>query len=273
MKVKNLANFDFDLLIDCFLSAFENYFVEMPTEKNYYKKRWIAAKVDYKLSYGMFDDGRLVGFIIHAVDYRDGRLTAYNTGTGVIPDYRGRKIVKALYDHAVEDLKVNGIESCTLEVITENEIALKAYLGIGFEVCKTYKCDGGESNLDESWPAEINEVPLEKVDWASLPNQEYYSWDNRKESIENSNYKYYEVSLDAVVESYFIINVEKQYLAQFDLLQENPLAWERLFTGIMQLSESIRTNNVDGRLTAKVAILDKVGLNNPADQYEMKLEW
>ena len=272
MIIKHLGNTDFDTLLDCFLSAFENYFVKMPTDRNYYKERWIAAKVDYKLSYGMFDEGNLVGFIIHAVDNRDGRLTAYNTGTGVIAEYRGQKIVKSLYEYAIEDLKNNGIECCTLEVITENEIALKSYLSIGFEIQKTYKCYGGSIHLDKYWDVTIREKAFEKVNWLQLPNQECYSWDNRKESIQNLNYKFYEVSYEDEVESYFIVNTEKEYLAQFDLLQEREFAWERLFDGIKQLSKSIRTNNVDDRLMAKVDILNKIGLGNPADQYEMKLE-
>lgn len=272
MKIEHLGNIDFDELIDCFLLAFENYFIKMPTDKNYYKERWFAAKVDYKLSYGMFDDGKLVGFIIHAVDYSNGRLTAYNTGTGVIPDYRGRKIIKSIYDYAIGDLKQNGIECCTLEVITENERALKAYLGIGFEICKTYEIYGGTLTIETSELVDIVKKPIEKVAWSKLPNQAYYSWDNRKESIQRANYDYYEVSFEGKVESFFIINVEKQYIAQFDILTDNEKAWERLFAGVSQLSKTVRTNNVDDRLIAKIGILSKVGLDNPAKQYEMKLE-
>ncbi|MFT6783691.1 MAG: GNAT superfamily N-acetyltransferase [Saprospiraceae bacterium] len=270
--INHLGNTDFDTLLDCFLLAFENYFVKMPTDRNYYKERWIAAKVDYKFSYGMFLGGNLVGFIIHAVDHKEGRMAAYNTGTGVVPEYRGQKIVKALYEYAIEDLKKNEIECCTLEVITENEIALKSYLSIGFEIQKTYKCFGGKIHLDKSWDVTLKEKAFEKVNWLQLPNQEFYSWDNRKESIQNPNYKFYEVYFECELESFFIINTENHYLAQFDLLQERPFAWERLFVGIHQLSEPIRTNNVDDRLTAKVNIINKVGLDNSVDQYEMKLE-
>jgi hypothetical protein len=55
MKIKNLSNTSFDALLDCFLLAFENYYVQMPTDRNYYKKRWKAAKVNLSLSYGLFD--------------------------------------------------------------------------------------------------------------------------------------------------------------------------------------------------------------------------
>ena len=100
MIVNNLSKTSLDDIIECFLLAFENYFVKMPTDTNYYKERWKASKVDLNLSYGMFDKGRLVGFIIHAVDKRAGVLTAYNAGTGVIPEYRGKRITSTIYNYA-----------------------------------------------------------------------------------------------------------------------------------------------------------------------------
>ena len=38
MKVKKLGDITFELIIDCFLKSFENYYVEVPSDKNYYKK-------------------------------------------------------------------------------------------------------------------------------------------------------------------------------------------------------------------------------------------
>jgi len=132
MIIKQLHTTSIHTIIDCFLLAFDQYFVEMPSDKVYYIERWKAAQVDFALSYGMFDDEKLVGFILHAIDKRFGVLTAYNAGTGVISEYRGKRIVKALYQFAIEDLKQNGIKKSTLEVITENEKAIKAYEGIGY---------------------------------------------------------------------------------------------------------------------------------------------
>jgi hypothetical protein len=70
--VKKLEEVKFDIIIDCFLKSFENYYVKFPTDKNYYKNRWKIAKVDFALSYGMFDGEKLVGFIINAIDNRKG---------------------------------------------------------------------------------------------------------------------------------------------------------------------------------------------------------
>ena len=107
MTVKHLGDTDFDTIMACFLSAFDNYFVKMPTDYNYYRKRWKASKVDFNLSYGMFDNDQLVGFIIHAIGRRHGEYIAFNSGTGVIPAYRGKKIVKTIYEFAIPELKTS----------------------------------------------------------------------------------------------------------------------------------------------------------------------
>ena len=156
MIVKKLGNIAFETIIDCFLKSFKNYYVELPTDINYYKQRWELAKVDFNLSYGMFDNEKLIGFIINAVDERNGIKIAFNTGTGVLPEYRGKRIVKSIYDDAIPDLKKNGITKCSLEVITDNMKAIKSYQSIGFEICKTFECYKGAINLATSEKVELN---------------------------------------------------------------------------------------------------------------------
>lgn len=229
MTIKNLKNTSFDELLDCFLLAFENYYVQMPADRAYYKKRWKAAKVDFKLSYGMFDKGRLVGFIIHAVDKRAGILTAFNTGTGVIPAYRGKRIVKLIYEYALKDLRQNGIEKSTLEVITKNNIAVRAYESVGFKICKKYKCYAGNIKIENGGQFELKEIALKNVDWEKLPNQQFYSWDFQKETILKGNYRFFQVLNNKEPESFFIINPERQSLAQFDLLNTQNKGWKGCF--------------------------------------------
>lgn len=274
LSVKNLKNIDFDELMDCFLMAFENYFVKMPTDRNYYRERWRMAKVDFKLSYGMFDQERLVGFIINAVGEKNGVLTAFNTGTGVIPEYRGLKIVKSIYDYALIDLKRNGILNCSLEVITKNEKAIRSYQCIGFEIIKKYKCYNGIIDLENSDSVDLKEISCNKIDWKTLPGNDYYSWDYQKESIQGGNFRFFQVLNHNSPESFFAINTENGHLAQFDLLNgsdDGDDGWDRLFSGIKRISGTIKVNNVDVRLTKKNNVLNRIGLVNSVDQYEMRL--
>lgn len=284
MEIRNLSETDFGILIECFLLSFENYFVKMPIDKEYYRQRWQTAQVDYRLSYGMFDNEKLVGFVIHAIDKRDEKLVAYNTGTGVIPSYRGQKIVQSIYKYAISDLKKNGIEKCILEVITENEKATKAYQNIGFEIKKRYKCFAGELKMENQFLEknnfEVRKVNYSDINWSELPNQDAYSWENHFQIIKNGNYAYYQIwnqnNLEHKLESFFVINSSNGYIAQFEVLvneeKHKKLAYQRLFSTIKEISPFIKINNIDTKFEDKINFLNSIGIENIIDQYEMEMK-
>ena len=269
MQVRDLGHTDIDIIIECFLSTFENYFVKMPTDYNYYKQRWKTAKVDFNLSYGMFDNDKLVGFIINAIDERHGEYIAFNTGTGVLPAYRGKRIVKSIYDYAIPDLKKNGIDKCELEVITKNTIAIKSYESIGFEICKTFKCFGGELLAGES-QVRVEEIPFHMVSWEQMPNQSKYSWDFHYKCLKDGNSNFYYVYNDTKIESFFAINPDGT-INQLEVLNNYKGNWERLLLAVQSISKQVRIINVDVSLGTKLTALENAGLKNTVNQYEMEM--
>jgi len=271
MIVKNLSTTPFDEIVHCFLQAFDNYFVEFPKDREYFKKRWEMSNIDYKLSFGMFDGEKLVGFIFHGIDFRAKHLTAFNLATGVIPDYRGRKITKTIYECAIEELKKNGITKCQLEVITKNYFAINAYENIGFKIVKNYKCFSGDISKTCELRYELKEINSKEQQQIDLPNQNLYSWENQIESIKKGDFKWYQVINDHKVESFFIINDKTGYIAQLEVLKETEDTWNRLFSAIQGISRKVKINNVDERLTSKIDNLEKFGLKNTIDQFEMEL--
>lgn len=68
MKIHSLERISFEQILECFLLAFEDYFVPMPTDPEYYKARWKASKVDFSASYGLFDGERFGR--VHSSFYR-----------------------------------------------------------------------------------------------------------------------------------------------------------------------------------------------------------
>ena len=274
MKIRNLADCGIDRIVHCFNEAFSDYVVKMPTDVDFWEKRWRGARVDYHLSYGVFDEGELVGFIIHGIDYDKGKLTAFNTGTGVIPKYRGQKLVKQIYKAAIPDLLENSVKKCTLEVIVGNDKAIKAYQSVGFKITKTLKCYAGSLKKSENKDLTLENLAFEDISWDQLPRQNQYSWDNRKSAIDilAKDYSYFEVLDSTSHIGYFIINPNSGNLAQFDLIEsKNESHWQILFAAIESVKTNIKINNVFNNLTDKVQAIKKTGLNNVIDQYEMEL--
>ncbi len=271
MIVKSLENIPFSEIISCFLKAFENYFVKMPLDHEYYKQRWEMAKVNFNLSYGIFDDGILVGFIINAIDKRNHQVIAFNTGTGVLPKYRGQGIVKTIYTYAIPELLKHGVSRCRLEVIKENIAAIKAYERVGFKINKHYKCYSGSIELrNKLEDFHLKQVDIDDFNWNAI-NQGAYSWDNQIETIKSETYKYYVVLVDGIWNAYFVINVDNGYLAQFDVIINSESNWFRLFTAIERISSTVRINNVNEALVDKMKFLSQIGLENTVDQYEMEM--
>jgi len=269
MEVRHLSNTDFETIMECFLLAFDGYFVKMPTDYDYYKQRWKAAKVDFELSYGMFDNNKLVGFIIHAIDKRGDDITAFNTGTGVIPEYRGQRIVKSIYKYAISDLIQNGITKSVLEVIVENEKAIKAYKSIGFNICKKFKCYAGLLSLDHNHE-KIKEIPFHEISWEQIPNQDKYSWDFHYSSLKGGNSRYFNVMKGNRVESFFTIKQDGT-INQLEVLNNEKGNWERLFSAIQTISKQVRIINIDDSLEEKLTLIETLGLKNTVNQYEMEL--
>lgn len=271
MIIKPLRETSYDQVIDCFFKVFENYFVTIPNDPKYFKKRWADAGVDFDLSYGMFEQDELIAFIIHAIDYRNGHQIAFNTGTGVLPKYRGQHIISSIYDYAIPKLKQKGITRCSLEVITDNVSAIKTYNHIGFEITKTYHCFKGTLSLKNNSQIQVIKSNPSEFDWNQLPHQHFYSWDHQRETIQKSDFDYYTVSYNSNIESYFIINSSSGYVAQCEVLNLEKSSWERLFQGIQTIAKEIKINNIDSRNLVKIEYLKSINIPNFINQYEMEL--
>nr|WP_177190075.1 GNAT family N-acetyltransferase [Allomuricauda taeanensis] len=245
--------------------------MELSKDSQYYKERWRMAKVSYNLSYGAFYQGELVGFVLNAVDERQGFQTAFNACTGVLPKHRGKKIVKTIYEHAIPILRTHGVERCSLEVITKNQRAVRAYRSVGFDIKKKYKCFRGTLVPSQSEGYEVIEKNYNREMATQILDQHWYSWENQGPSLIGGNFKYFEIVFNGELESYFIMAKESGYVAQLEVISASPEAWGRMLNALSQISSFIKINNIDDRLHSKIISLQNAGLENHLDQFEMEM--
>jgi len=272
MHIQNLSTTDLEDIIFSILVSFDGYFVTMPSETAYWASRFKSGRVDFSLSFGMFDKDVLVGFIINGIDNFNGQLTAFNTGTGVVPKFRKQGIVAKLYAHAFPIFKRRGINHCALEVIQSNAVAIRVYERIGFSIQKSYNCFKGKLSSSRE------EARLEKKDFSSIENKfhHFYAWDNCNEAIdksEESTYQTFEVfDFKSQKIGFFVINPQSGYLPQFEIYERSRVQhWQVLFDGVAQIAEDIKINNVDVRRKSLVEALLGLGLRNNINQFEMQL--
>ena len=137
----HFASVDPTKLQGAFLEAFADYAMDASgTTEERLLLRMRKNSVDYVLSPGLYDEDRLVGFTLIGIDAWGGRLTAYDAGTGIVPEFRKQGWAKKMLDHALPALREKGVERFALEVLQQNEPAIKAYRKSGFEIVRELRC-------------------------------------------------------------------------------------------------------------------------------------
>jgi len=123
-----------------FMDAFADYAMDASgTQEERLLLRMQKNGVDYDVSPGLYDIEKLVGFTVVGIDRWNGELSAYDCATGLAPDFRKQGWARKLFDFALPELLDRGVERFVLEVLQQNEPAIKAYTKSGFEVVRELK--------------------------------------------------------------------------------------------------------------------------------------
>ena len=90
------------------------------------------------ISLGLFHNNKLIGFVLNGKRKWNGKETAYDMGTAIIPDYRTCGFSKKMIVKVTEILKENNIEQYLLEVIQNNIKAFELYKSQGFQITRNF---------------------------------------------------------------------------------------------------------------------------------------
>ncbi|MBP6391109.1 MAG: GNAT family N-acetyltransferase [Flavobacteriales bacterium] len=269
MRIATLAETTIPELVEVFLKAFEGYFVALPKKLAYWEDRFRSAGVDLSRSYGAYDGDQLVAFIIHGIGVVDGEPTAFNTGTGVLPAYRGRRVVDAIYAEALPALRAHGIAQSTLEVITKNIVAIRLYERIGFQTIHLWRSFIGSLTVDA---AEDQLHPAEFIG-ADLGPDTHYSWDYRIGPLLLAPQRWQLFTLNGDLRTgHVLLDPSTGRVGRLGVADEQDAAqWQRLLKALAAVKSDVRVINVHPERTALIESLLARGLANIVDQYEMRL--
>jgi ribosomal protein S18 acetylase RimI-like enzyme len=282
MIIANLTSTNLSEITRSFNAAFSDYIIQFTATEEYLENRWEAAGVNFNLSFGAFINGKLVGFIIHGIDNWNGLKTAFNVGTGVIPEHRGKKIVKKLYNYALPILKSHGIEQCRLEVIQNNEKAVKAYKRVGFKEERellgfTYKCNQIQYEI-----APVRQIQLKikndimNIDWNKVKAFWDFepSWENSISCLMRKfeNYQFLGLLRKESLIGYAIINPKTGYIPQFALAEKERCKGYAyyLFQKLTLISNQLAVINVDKQSLDTLSFLKSFGFKEFVSQFEME---
>lgn len=131
---------DFAIIHQAHRQAFADYLVKMALSEDQLMEMMARRAMNYDISVGAFDDGKLVAFNLNGIDDWQGRRTVYDLSTGVIPAYRGRGLTAQLFAFSEAKLRAMQARQYLLEVIETNEKARRAYEKIGFQITREFDC-------------------------------------------------------------------------------------------------------------------------------------
>ena len=172
-----------------FLEAFADYAMDASgTTEARLLLRMKKNSVDYDVSPGLYDEDRLVGFTLIGIDTWGDRLTAYDAGTGIVPDFRRQGWARKMFEHALPVLREKCVERFVLEVLQQNEPAINAYRKSRFEVARELKCYVGQTGDLESQhePSALEMRPIARSVLATLETSADWvpSFENRFSAVD-----------------------------------------------------------------------------------------
>ncbi|MFC2077203.1 GNAT family N-acetyltransferase [Candidatus Bipolaricaulota bacterium] len=277
-----IAPVDPKQLHEAFLEAFADYAMDASgTTEERLLLRMRKNAVDYEISPGLYDGDRLVGFTLIGIDEWGGRLTAYDAGTGIVPEFRKQGWARKMFDHALPKLRERGVQQFALEVLQENEPAIKAYRKSGFEIERELRCFAAKTErLAGIKPTSGFEIrPIDRATFSDLqPSADWLpSFENRF------------TAMDAIESNVQLFGAFDDEACIGGLAHSPPLNWllslvvdresRRRGVGtalIRHLASQLPVSvtrlsalNVDGQDAGTQAFLEVVGFEHLIDQYEM----
>lgn len=278
--IRSLTVEDIPQMHTGFLKGFSDYKIQFKLNRETFIKKFVEKlHLNFDLSVGIFFEKELIAFIFHSVNDYQGKKVLYNGGTGVSPQHRGKRLVKEMYEYILPDAKEAGIRHSTLEVLTDNVKAIKAYESVGFQKGALLKCFKATSlsfdyaNSDISIRSQRVFDPF-KYNYfhQALPT---YQDVNQQIIYDRNNEIILEAHWNEQLVGYIIFHSESGRISQLAVLKEiqNKGIGSRLLKEAYWLlkEKNMTLINLRAEETATASFLEKRGFINEVDQYEMDL--
>lgn len=277
LEFSNLKNISTAVLLQTFNTSFSDYLVKMQLTREQLERKLVTDAIDLNLSAGAYEDGRLIGFILHGINELGDKKIAYNAGTGVIPSKRGTNLTKAMYQYILPLLEKEGITRCILEVLEKNFPALKAYSAVGYELKRELVCFKGIPKITKTNKKALDIREIKQADWTTLSTFWDWqpSWQNSITAIQHSgeHSKMIGIYLKNKLVAYISYNPLNNRIAQFAVDKSHRRAGygKALFHYVFRKNKTeIAVINVDIESSTTITFLGSIGLFPYIYQYEME---
>jgi len=278
-RLSDIAESEFPLVEDCFDAAFADYALKGKPARLWLWNRCVKNGVDLARSAAAWSAGRVVGFTLVGLDDWAGLPAAYDAGTGIVPEHRGRGLAGRLFEHLLPQCSKRGTSRFILEVLQENEAAVSAYRKAGFDIERELDCFSLEAeHLPCSSARQEAAVPTTLEEALDLHDRGTWlpSWENSAASIRRirGKLKILGIRTGGRLVGELIFDPTSGWLHSLFVLPEHRgrgLAGALIATLVSSLpSEThLQAVNLDRRDSGSARALAKLGFRLFTSQFEM----
>lgn len=282
MEIQSLAHVGTDQLFAAFSEAFKDYELQL----NQPELEIMISRRGYvpELSFGAFENDRLVSFTLNGIGDFNGQKTAYDTGTGTIEAYRGKGLASQIFQYSIPELKKAGVQQYLLEVLQHNTSAVSVYRKQGFEVSREFNyfvepaanVQLEKYNLPSGY--HIQPIDLSLKEHMIACRNFAPSWQNSFESVERrlNDFRMWGVFAEETLAGYCIFEPNSGDITQIAVA---PLHRNHGLATCL-LREAVKTNrhknlkliNTDTRCDSITLWAESIGLTLQGKQFEMTRE-
>jgi ribosomal protein S18 acetylase RimI-like enzyme len=275
MEITTLDAISTSSMVTAFNRAFSDYAINFSYTHENFQRKIISENIIPEYSVGAFADGELIAFILHGLDEIDGQKRVFNAGTGVIPEYRGQRIVQELYNYILPVLKKKGYRHHQLEVLDGNDKAEKIYANAGFSRYRNVLSYSGVVTSGSIPGIELKEVASVNWDIAKSFCDMEPTWQNGFPAIHRT------IDTHTIVTAYregnfvgfAIYDTLSGRLRQFGVKKEErgKGIGKALFAYVCKKKGQVSFTNYDTNDTEAIAFFEALGLKRGYELIEMRL--
>ena len=276
---RSLSFVSYEEIYETFKNAFSDYVV--PFSKSFDELIYMIERRGFNadISFGAFYNNELVGFTLNGIGSWEGKLTAYDTGTGVLKEHRKKGIAKQIFLESLPVLRNNNIEQYLLEVIDSNKPAVDLYKKMGFQETRRLNFQViDKNNLSlKQCDSSVKIMEVENISWneAKVFWNDKPSWQNSIESIERKrdSFSFVTAKKSGNIIGYGIIQKSNGDIPQLAVKRENRKTniASALLNYMKDLtdSENFRFINTIQNDDETNRFFEKIGVQKEGSQLEM----
>lgn len=269
---KSLDNISYKEITICFCNAFSDYDIPMKLTEEELKIRLELSGINKELSYGAFFHDEMVGFIFNSCQVYQGEPAVFDIGTAVVPEHRGKRVFYNLFHFSKEALLKNNVGTCYLEVLQQNERAVRLYKNLGFEIAREFSVlKAAEKKLPEAVKRKAS--CIEYTEYYKLDMSNCYcpvpSFEHSTGIIQRNPHLYQILYLENTnkITAFCVFEKERGSIVQFGYADQGDLSI--IIENMLNQYKTITVKNIDLQETDLLHTLSSLGFEEVVKQFEM----